>query len=87
MSQTILSQILEELQFLEPVELQQLNHAVQNCLSNKKEAAAKQVDFHQALIDSGLVRHSEKTSSQATVRRLIQVQGEPISNTIVGERR
>jgi hypothetical protein len=86
MSQTILSQILEEIQFLEPVELQQLNHAVQNRLINK-EKEAKQVAFHQALIDSGLVRHTKKTSSQATVRRLIRVQGEPISKTIVGERR
>jgi hypothetical protein len=87
MSQTILSQMLEKLQFLEPVELQQLNHAIQDRLINKKEAAAKQIAFHQALIDSGLVRHTKKTSSQAIVRRLIQVQDEPISKTIVEERR
>jgi hypothetical protein len=86
MSQTILSQMLEKLQFLEPVELQQLNHAIQDRLINKEEAA-KQVAFHQALIDSGLVRDTKKTSSQATVRRLIQVQGEPISKTIIEERR
>jgi hypothetical protein len=86
MSQTILSQMLEKLQFLEPVELQQLNHAIQDRLIDKEEAA-KQIAFHQALIDSGLVRHTKRTSSQAIVRRLIQVQGEPISKTIVGERR
>ncbi len=55
MSQTILSQMLNKLQFLEPVELQQLNYAVQECLINK-EQSAKQLAFHQALVDSGLVR-------------------------------
>jgi hypothetical protein len=86
MSQAILSQMLDKLQFLEPVELQQLKHAVQDCLINKKETA-KPVALHQALIDSGLVRHTKKTSPQAVVRRLIQVQGAPISETIVEERR
>jgi hypothetical protein len=86
MSQTILNQMLEKLQFLEPVELQQLNHAVQDRLINKEETT-KQVAFHQALIDSRLVRHTKKISSQTIVRRLIQVKGEPISKTIVEERR
>lgn len=86
MSQTTLSQILEKLQFLEPVELQQLNYAVQDHLINKQEAA-KQIVFHQALIDSGLVRHIKKNSPQPILRRLIQIQDEPISETIVGERR
>jgi hypothetical protein len=86
MSQAILSQMLDKLQFLEPVELQQLSHAVQDCLINKEETA-KPDAFHQALIDSGLVRHTKKNTPQAIVRRLIQVQGDPISQTIVEERR
>ncbi|NJM67679.1 MAG: hypothetical protein HC851_19395 [Acaryochloris sp. RU_4_1] len=86
MSQTILSQMLDKLQFLEPVELQQLNHAVQDRLTNKEEAA-KSGTLHQALIDSGLVRHTKKNTPQAIVRGLIQVQGDPISQTIVEERR
>jgi hypothetical protein len=86
MSQAILSQMLDKLQFLEPVELQQLNHAVQDRLSNKGETA-KPDAFHQALINSGLVRQTKKNTPQATVRRLIQVQGDPISQTIVEERR
>jgi hypothetical protein len=86
MSQAILSQMLDKLQFLEPVELQQLNHAVQDRLINKEEAA-KPDALHQALIDSGLVRHTKKNTPQAIVRRLIQVQGDPISQTIVEERR
>lgn len=86
MSQAILSQMLDKLQFLEPVELQQLNRAIQDRLVNKKEAT-KSIDFHQALIDSGLVRHTQKTTPQAVMRRLIQVQGAPISQTIAEERR
>jgi hypothetical protein len=86
MSEAILSQMLDKLQFLEPVELQQLNHAVQDRLI-KKEEAAKPGALHQALIDSGLVRHTKKNTPQAIVRQLIQVQGEPISQTIVEERR
>ena len=86
MSQAILSQMLDKLQFLEPVELQQLNHAVQDRLINKEEAA-KPNALQQALIDSGLVRHTKKDTPQAIVRRLIQVQGDPISQSIVEERR
>jgi hypothetical protein len=87
MSQAILSQMLDKLQFLEPVELQQLNHAVQDRLINKEEEA-KPGALHQALIDSGLVRHTKKNTPQAAiVRRLIQVQGDPISQTIIEERR
>jgi hypothetical protein len=62
MSQTILSQILEELQFLEPVELQQLSHAVQNRLINK-EKEAKQVAFHQALIDLKTTAHTPQLAA------------------------
>ena len=85
MSQTILSQMLNKLQFLEPVELQQLNYAVQERLINK-EQAVKKIAFHQALVDCGLVRQIKKISHQSTVRQLIQVQGKPISETIVEER-
>ncbi len=85
MSQTILSQMLDKLQFLEPVELRQLNYAVQERLINK-EQAAKQVAFHQALVDSGLVQQIKTISHQSRVRQPIQVQGKPISETIIEER-
>jgi hypothetical protein len=87
MSQTILSQMIDKLQFLETVELQQLNHAVQDRLIKNEETVSKPVALHQALIDSGLVQHTKKSTSQPTVRRLIQVQGAPISQTIIEERR
>ena len=85
MSQTVLSQMLDKLQFLEPVELQQLDRAIQQYLTNQ-EQAAKQIAFHQALIDSGLVRQVKKISPQPRRRQLIQVQGKPISETIIEER-
>ncbi|WP_009630773.1 hypothetical protein [Synechocystis sp. PCC 7509] len=85
MSQTILSQMLDKLQFLEPVELQQLNYAVQERLTNK-EHTAKQVDFHQALVNSGLVQQIKKSSNHPIVRQPIEVQGKPISETIIEER-
>lgn len=85
MSQTILSQMLDKLQFLEPVELQQLDRAVQERLTNQ-EQAAKQIAFHQALVDSGLVRQIKKISHQPRRRQLIQIQGKPISETIIEER-
>jgi hypothetical protein len=85
MSQTILSQMLDKLQLLEPVELQQLNYAVQERLTNK-EQADKQAVFHQALVDCGLVRQIKRISHQPIVRQPLQVQGKPISDTIIEER-
>ena len=86
MSQAILSQMLETLQFLEPEELQQLHRAIQNRLLDS-EVVAKQAAFHQALVNSGLVRQIKKSSYQSKERKLIQVEGKPISNTIIEERR
>lgn len=85
MSQTILSQMLGQLQLLEPVELQQLDRAVQERLTDR-EQTAKQVSFHQALVDSRLVRQIKKISHQPKKRQLIQIQDKPISETIIEER-
>ena len=85
MSQTILSQMLDKLQFLEPVELQQLDRAIQQYLI-EREQAAKQIAFNQALVDSGLVRQIKKVSHKPRRRQLIQIQGKPISETIIEER-
>jgi cytidylate kinase len=87
MSQTTLNQIVEQLQTLNAAELQQLNQAVQAHLENQNQAA-KQASFHQALMTSGLVRQISKVSNQPSTRhQLVQVQGEPVSQTIVEERR
>lgn len=87
MPQAILNQILSQLQALEPSELQQLSQAIQQYLENDK-ASVKRAAFHQALVGSGLVRQIKNPNFESRAhQRLIQIQGEPVSQTIVGERR
>ncbi|MBD2692167.1 hypothetical protein [Anabaena catenula] len=87
MPQTILNEILNQLDSLEQDELQQLNQAIQICLTDK--AQAHQITkFHQALLSSGLVKQiKHPADSQEQERKLIQVQGKPVSQTIIEERR
>lgn len=64
-----------------------LNQTPQKHLSNKEETAKRET-FHQALSASGLVKKLKPPSNtQQTKRRLIQVQGKPVSETIIEERR
>jgi len=87
MPQALLNQILNQLQALEPSELQQLSQVVQSYLKDN-EASAKRAAFHQALVGSGLVRQIKNPNFEGrTHQRLTLVQGEPISQTILGERR
>jgi hypothetical protein len=86
-AQVTLQQILEEIKTLDPDELRQLSRAVQERLSPQEEARKRQA-FHQALLASGLVRQI-KTPPELDMsgRRLARVQGEPVSQTIIEERR
>ncbi len=87
MAQAILNQILDQLQFLELAELQQLNQAVQDYLANQEEVA-KRATFHQALVASELVRQIKKSSYKKLIKQqLVHLEGQPISKTIVEERR
>ncbi|MBW4641571.1 MAG: hypothetical protein KME23_00820 [Goleter apudmare HA4340-LM2] len=87
MARIILNQILEQLETLEIAELQQLNQTIQKYLANKEETV-KQAAFHQDLIDSGLVKQIKHPAYEAiTERRLIQIEGKPVSETIIEERR
>jgi hypothetical protein len=87
MPQAILNQILDQLKTLESSELQQLSQAIQNYLTDK-ETAAQRVAFHQALVESGLVRQIKTSTFELrTHLHLIQVQGESVSQTIIEERR
>jgi hypothetical protein len=87
MPQAVLNQILNQLQTLEPSELQQLSQVIQGYLKDN-EASAKRAAFHQALVGSGLVRQIKNPKFEGrTHQPLILVQGEPISQTILGERR
>ncbi len=86
MSQAILTQILEQLPSLELSELQQLQQVVEDYLTNQE--TAKRVTFHQALLDSGLVRQIKQPPYQySTAHQPLQIQGEPISRTMIEERR
>ena len=87
MTQAILTQILNQLETLELKELQLLNQKIQQYLMDKEEAE-KQAVFHQSLLDAGLVKQIKRPSSQQiTERRLIDIEGKPISETIIEERR
>lgn len=87
MSQAILNQILDQLQTLEPSELEQLSQAIEKYLKNR-EASVKQMAFHRSIVQSGLVRQIKNpTFAQRTPSQLIQVQGESVSQTIIEERR
>jgi len=87
MAQATLNQILVQVKTLELEELQQLNQAIQRYLADKEETA-KRATFHKALLASGLVKQRKQPPySRQTERRLIQVQGKPVSETIIEERR
>ncbi len=86
MAQAILNQILVQLKSLEMIELQQLNQAVQDRLAS--QIADEQTVFHQALLESGLVRQIKIPSlRKSNERRLVEIEGQPISETILEERR
>ncbi|MBH8562697.1 hypothetical protein I8748_10990 [Nostoc sp. CENA67] len=82
-----LNQILKQLETLDIKELQQLNQTIQRYLADKEESA-KQASFHQSLIDSGLVKQIKHHAYEPiNERRLIHVEGKPVSETIIEERR
>jgi hypothetical protein len=67
--------------------LQQLNQATQKHLADKEENPQR-ATFHKALLASGLVKQLKQPPySQQTERQFIQVQGKPVSETIIEERR
>lgn len=87
MAKTILNQILSQLVSLDLEELQQLQQTIQNHIA-QTEITDKQAAFHQALIDSGLVKKIKPPAYDLIAeRRLIQVEGKPVSETIIEERR
>ncbi|MBG1266735.1 hypothetical protein [Nostoc sp. WHI] len=86
MPQAILNQILNQLEILEPEELQQLNQAIQRYLADQKQVTER-TTFHEALLTSGLVKQlNQPAYNQQTEQRLIQVEGKPVSETIIEER-
>ncbi|MBW4620511.1 MAG: hypothetical protein KME17_14305 [Cyanosarcina radialis HA8281-LM2] len=87
MAQAILNEILDRIKTLELNELQQLNQVIQKYLISQEEDPERTA-FHRSLLNSGLVRKIERsTEDRLTERRLIQVEGKPVSETLIEERR
>lgn len=87
MPQATLHQILDQLPALEPEELRQLDQAVRSRLVPQAESSKRET-FHQALLVSGLVKQIRPPRQyEDAPRRLIEVQGQPVSETIIAERR
>jgi len=87
MTQTILNQMLDQLKTLEAEELRQLDQAIQKQLLPQEETRKREA-FHQALLTLGLVKLIKKPRHIKTPRPpLVIVQGKPVSETIIEERR
>lgn len=87
MAQATLNQILRQLETLEIEKLHQLNQTVQKYLASKEETS-KRAAFHQALLDSGLVKQiRHRVYEPLAQRQLIKIKGKPVSETIIEERR
>ena len=68
MALVTLNQIPKQLETLEITELQQLNQMIQKYLADKEESV-KQAAFHQALIDSGLVKQIKQPNYEPISER------------------
>ena len=87
MAGTTLNQIIKQLDVLEIEEIKQLNQTIQKYLAEREESVNKSA-FHKALINAGLVKQIKYPAAQAIAqRKLIQIEGKPVSETIIEERR
>ena len=87
MAQRALDRILDQIKILDANELAQVDRAVQERLTPQQQTQRRQA-FYRALRASGLVRQIKtRTLMGIPERRLAEVQGEPVSRTIIEERR
>ena len=87
MGQAILQQVLGQIRMLDERELQQVQRAVQEQLTPRSNARKRHA-FYRALRASGLVRQIKTPpSGDVLQRQLVHVQGPPVSQTIIQERR
>lgn len=87
MAKTNLNQILTQLETLDLDELQQVKKVIIR-REEEIEKQTQQTKFHLALLNSGLIKQIKQPAcDRQTERRLIQVQGKPVSETIIEERR
>jgi hypothetical protein len=85
MAQATLDKILRELDSLKPPELETVGKAVQTRLNVDNLKDSRSV-FHQAMLASGLA-NKIKLSNIPVRHALAKVQGQPVSETIIEERR
>jgi hypothetical protein len=85
MTQAALTKIISQLEVLEPTELKQLSHVIQTRLNNT-DSSIKMTDFYNSILSSGFIRQVNKTRLEQIKYPLIQVQGKPVSETIIEER-
>jgi Putative addiction module component len=78
--------LLSQIETLETEELQQLQQSIQSRLAQHQ--TAQQAGFLQTLLASGLTQQIKYPASHpSTERRLAEIQGKPLSETILEERR
>lgn len=87
MTNVTLDHASEKVKVLTPNEHQQLRKLLDEA-SVQQEETTKMDAFHQALLAAGLVKSIKKPRTISIIdRKLIQVKGKPLSETIVEERR
>ena len=86
MTQETLVKLLSQLEVLEIDELQTLSQAIKVRL-NKVNESEKLAGFYNSLLTSGLVRHIKPMGSQQPRLSLIAIEGNPLSQTIIDDRR
>jgi hypothetical protein len=87
MTEGVLQRVLSEIPVLDQHELRLVQQAVQARLAPQSQAQ-KRCAFYHALCASGLVKQIKtRPASDNVQRQLVQVQGPPVSQTIIEERR
>ena len=87
MAQAVLSRVLDDIKTLEPDELRQVQHVVGEQLTR---AVSEDPDERvlQAMLSAGLITEIKRPDRTPTPpRTLIRIQGKPLSETIIEERR
>jgi hypothetical protein len=87
MAQSVLTQMLEEIVLLDLEELRRLQQAIEERLSEGGYTPEEE-RAHQALLAAGLVTEIKPRFGGSGVERpLVPIQGKPLSETILEERR
>jgi hypothetical protein len=88
MPQTPLEQVIHQIRSLKPEELRQVIETIRESLLSSDEASRQREAFHEALLTSGLVKRIARRSATLLRKPLqVHVEGKPISETLIEERR